>query len=125
MHFCAGKVQELLAGNAFLLEADNTHLFSLCVFTEFIVKQFESDIELWRWFPPNDNLTNLDVMYAVGATALGQALKEYQEGTLNHIGLGVDIWHMDYTRYRRIIKQMRDLDAKCAWLDDEQRAIRV
>lgn len=76
-------------------------------------------------FPPNDNLTNLDVMYAVGATALGQALKEYQEGTLNHIGLGVDIWHMDYTRYRRIIKQMRDLDAKCAWLDDEQRAIRV
>ena len=121
------RVRTLLTGNKFLKEPgnENSYLFSLSIFTSLVSKQFEKGLELWRWFPLMERSEDLDTIYALCATAISQALKDYRDGRYNDRPVTVDLWYEDFIKYQDELQDMRNSEEECSWLDKQQNEVMV
>ena len=90
-----------------------------------MTEQFEKGLELWRWFPLVERSKDLDTVYALGATAISQALKDYRNGRYNDQPVTVDLWYEDFIKYQDELQDMRNSEEECSWLDKQQNEVVV
>ena len=77
--FRARRVRELLKTLDYLKDSGTLHPFSSNFFQNFILDMiFVNNLELWQYV--DSETDNLDILFALGATAIATALKDFQEG---------------------------------------------
>lgn len=120
------QVRTLLKSNKFLKEPEdnNSHPFSLSIFTNLVVEQFDKGLELWRWFSLEECSKNLDTVYALCTTAISQALKDYRDGRYNDRPVTIDLSYEDFIKYQEELQDMRNSE-ECGWLDKQQKDVLI